>query len=111
MISFQISDSVSAIAPGKHFSLTCRVLGAENLNPSVTYQWIKNSGSNQILVGTNSSILSFDPVRLSDAANYSCMATIISNFLLDNITEIVSWSVRIQSKLQKLQYYAHVNDV
>ena len=88
-ISFEISSSTSAVA-GKSFGLIFRILGAENLNPSVTYRWTKNSGSGQIQVGTNSSILSFNPVRLSDAANYSCMVTIISSYLTDSITMIGS---------------------
>ena len=77
------------------------MLGAVNLRPSITYQWIKNSSSGQIHVGKNSSTLSFNPIRLSDAANYSCMVTIASGYLTSGITAMASQSVMVQSKLQK----------
>ena len=78
------------------------MLGAENLNPSITYQWTKNSGSGQIhAVGTNSNTLSFTPFQLCDAANYSCTVTIVSGYLTAGITAMASQSVMVQSKLQK----------
>ena len=70
------------------------MFGAENLNPSVNYQWIKITRSGQTQVGTHS-ILSLPPVRLSDACNYSCAITIASGYLASNITTIASHSVRI----------------
>ena len=54
-----------------------------------------------MFVGTNSSTLSFAPIQLSDAANYSCMVTIVSGYLTSGITAMVSQSVMVQSKLQK----------
>ena len=78
------------------------MFGAENLNPSVTYRWTKSSDGRQIQVGTKSSTLSFAPVRLSDAANYSCVVTITSGYLTASITAMASLSVAVQSKLQSL---------
>ena len=52
------------------YSLICG--GAAN--PSITYQWTKNNGS-QTQVGTNR-VLSFSPLRLSDAGQYTCQATV-----------------------------------
>ena len=56
------------------YSLTCgvTVTGAEN--PSITYQWTKNNGT-QTQVGTDR-VLSFSPLRLSDAGQYTCQATV-----------------------------------
>ena len=97
-MSIQITESTNGIA-GESFSLTCRIFEAENLNPSVTYQWNKDSNDGQIQVGTNSEILSFTPIRLSDAANYSCAVTIVSGYLTSSINAVASRSVRIQSRL------------
>ena len=96
-MSIHIDESTGESA-GESLYLSCRVLGAKNLNPSITYQWIKNNSSGQIKVGTHA-ILSFTPVRLSDAASYSCAVTIASVYLTNNITAMASHSVRIQSRL------------
>ena len=98
-MSIQITESTSGIIGGQHLSLTCRIFGAENLNPSVTYRWNKNSNDGQIQVGTNSKILLFTPIRLSDAANYSCTVSIASAYLTNSINAMASWSVRIRSRL------------
>ena len=88
-MSIQITESTNGIA-GESFSLTCRIFEAENLNPSVTYQWNKDSNDGQIQVGTTSEILSFTPIRLSDAANYSCAVTIASGYLTSSINAMAS---------------------
>ena len=75
------------------------MFGAENLNPIITYRWTKNSDSSQI--GTNSSILSFTPIRISDAGNYSCLVTVDSSYLAGHIAAVVSHIVRIQSKFKR----------
>ena len=93
-----INDNTSRIV-GESYVLTCRVFGAENLHPTITYQWMKNGGQ---IVGTNFSTLSFTPVRLSDAANYSCMVTIVSSYLTASVTAVASQSVRIQSMYMQL---------
>ena len=61
-------------------TLTCDVSGADNLNPTITR--IKN-GSTQLQAGS-SRILTFTPLRLSDAGNYSCRIT--STLLNDQVT-------------------------
>ena len=83
------------------YSLTCGVSGAGNLNPTITYQWTKNNGTQtQIQVGANSGVLSFSPLRLSDAGQYTCQATISSPYLNDDIiTTTDSGNVTIQSEL------------
>ena len=50
------------------YSLIC----GGTVNPSIAYQWTKNSGTQ---VGTDR-VLSFSPLRLSDAGRYTCQATI-----------------------------------
>ena len=62
---------------GQGYALICSLSGVENLNPIITYQWIKNNGT-QIQVGTNSNTISFSPLRLSDAGQYTCQVTVDS---------------------------------
>ena len=90
------------------YSLMCSVSGAENLNPSITYQWTKNNGTEtQIQVGTYQ-VLSFSPLRVSDAGQYTCQATISSPYLNNNITMIDTEDIILQSEfsllVQKLCY-------
>ena len=99
-VSFQISGGGATPTAGESYRLTCNVSGAENLNPTTTYRWTKNSGSGQTQVGANSNILSFTPLRLADAARYICQVTISSNYLTGDIVamNINPQDIRIQSE-------------
>ena len=64
------------------YSLTCSVNGADNLIPTITYQWTKNNGTQtQIQVRTNSNTLSFSHLRLADAGQYTCSVTVRSAYV------------------------------
>ena len=76
-VSVQISGGETTPMLREDHQLTCSVSGAENLNPTIIYVWTKNSGSGLTQIGTNSNILSFTPLWLSDAASYVCTVTII----------------------------------
>ena len=99
-VSVQISDGGVTPTAGENYQLVYSVSGAENLNPTISYRWTKNSGSGQTQVGTNSNILSFTPLRLSDAASYVCEVTIASNHLTGDImaVSINFHDIRIQSE-------------
>ena len=103
-IAIQITDSISGTIPtaGEDYNLICSVLGAENLNPIITYRWTKNGDMLQSIIGTNFNILSLiAPIRVSDAGtNYSCFITIASSYLTGNITAMTSHTVRIQSEFK-----------
>ena len=71
-VSVQVSGDGAIPSAGEDYQLTCSVTGAENLNPTTTYRWTRNSGSGQTQVGANSNTLSFTPLRLADAASYVC---------------------------------------
>ena len=71
------------------YTLTCDVSGVERLNPAITYQWTRNDDRTQTQVGTNSNVLSFSSVRLSDAGDYTCSATVGSSLLNNDITASV----------------------
>ena len=82
------------------YSLTCTVSGAENLNPSTTYQWTKNNDTQiEIKVGAIPQVLSFSPLRLFDAGQYTCQATVSSLYLNSSITVMDSQDVTLQSEI------------
>ena len=76
------------------YSLTCGVAVHGTENYSITYQWTKSNGT-QTQVGTNR-VLSFSPLRLSDAGQYTCQATITSPC---SITEMDTHDITLQSEL------------
>ena len=90
-VSVQITTSGAPML-GQSYSLTCGVNGAENLSVSITYQWIKDTQT-QIQVGA---VLSFSPLRLSDAGNYTCQATVMSSLLSAPITVTSSNSLAVR---------------
>lgn len=87
------------------YSLTCVVSGAETLNPLITYQWTKNNGTQtQIPVGSNPSVLSFSPLRLSDAGEYTCQATISSPYLNNDIIVMHSHDTVLHSESNEVAF-------
>ena len=96
-ISVQITTSGAPVLGQNGYSLTCSVNGAGNLNASISYQWIKNNGTQtEIQVkATNVKvhILSFSPFRLSDNGHYTCQATVSSPYLNNDITMMDSQDV------------------
>ena len=91
----QITTSGTPAVGQSGYSLTCSVPGAENLSPSITYQWTKNNGA-QTQIGADR-VLSFSSLRLSDAGWYTCQATVSSPYLNNDITDAASQNVTIQS--------------
>jgi hypothetical protein len=75
------------------YSLTCDVAVTGSISNSITYQWTKNIGSQTIPVGTDR-VLSFSPLRLSDAGQYACQATVCPI----NITMMDTHDVTVQSE-------------
>ena len=102
-ISVQITASGPPVV-GQSYSLTCTVTGAENLSPSITYQWTKNNGA-QTQIGADR-VLSFSSLRLSDAGQYTCQATVSSSYLNNDITIMDTHDVRLQSKHQVCMFTA-----
>ena len=66
------------------------------------YQWTKNNGSQtQIQVGADPKVLSFSPLKLSDAGLYSRQATVSSPYLTNNITAAMG-SQKVSSAIKIL---------
>ena len=88
---------------GQSYSLTCNataVTGTDSGNLSIAYQWTKNNGT-QTQVGADR-VLSFSPLRLSDAGQYTCQATIISPC---NITKMDTQDFAFQSEFNHTIIY------
>ena len=79
------------------YTLTCDLSGADNLNSTITYQWTRNDGTTRTQVGTNSNVLSFSSVRLSNAGEYTCTTTIVSALINSDITVSAAHRMTIQS--------------
>ena len=74
---------------GEPYTLSCNVSGDEKLDSSVRYQWMRyNEIDMETLLEANSDseILSFSSLNLSDSGNYSCSAVISSSYLDNNIS-------------------------
>ena len=76
------------------------LLDSDNLNPAsrIGYQWTKNGTQTQIQVGADPKVLSFSPLSLSDAGQYTCQATVSSPYLNHNVIVMGSHDVGIQSE-------------
>ena len=96
-----VVDIITGGSPmlGQNYTLTCSFFATCNLCPHITYQWTKNNGT-LIRLETETSTLSFSPLRLSDAGQYTCQA--ISNifYFSDDITVPATGSqdIRLESE-------------
>ena len=94
-----ITAMVSGGTPtvGESYSLTCTVTGADQLNPMITYQWIKN---NTVVSGETQSTLFISSLSLSDAGEYRCDVTVSSTLLSQSISKMSNThDLTLQSKL------------
>ena len=82
------------------YSLMCGVTGAGKLNPSITYQWTKNNGTQTQIQNDEASpeVLSFSPLTLFDAGRYACQATVSSPYLNSGITMMGTHDVTFRSE-------------
>ena len=87
-------------------TLTCNITGAERLSPTITYQWTRNDGTTQTQFGTNSSILTLSPLKLSNAGGYNCSVTVSSSLLNNDIISMnSSHALILQSESMNSNYY------
>ena len=84
---------------GQNYTLTCNVRVTDYLCPFISYQWTKNNGTiTQLEVEAEPNTLLFSPLRLSDAGQYACLATIRSFRISSYVTVVGTHEVRIQGK-------------
>ena len=92
-ITVSIKSSTATPVVGSVYSLICSDTGTERLpDATVTYQWFKNGA---VVSGQIMATLSFSPLAISDAGNYTCQATITFSLLRDPITTASSNSVSV----------------
>ena len=104
-VNVEITTNGTKVLGESGYSLTCdvTVTGADAGNPSITYQWTKNNGT-QTQVGTDR-VLSFSPLRLSDAGQYTCQATVSPC----NTTGMDTQDIILQSELETLKWWTNVS--
>ena len=101
-VSVQITASGDAVLGQSGYFLICGVTDTGAENTSFTYQWTKNSGTHtqiDLQVGTDR-VLSFSPLRLSDAGRYTCVATVSPC----SITKMDTQDVTLQGELSSYVY-------
>ena len=75
-------------------TITCGVSGADNLNPTIAYQWTRDGGREV----SRSSTLPLSPVGLSDAGNYTCRATVNSDLLTNDVIRSANQIVMVEGE-------------
>ena len=106
-ISVLINSNGAPMLGQSNYSLVCIVNGTGQLDPTInTYQWTKNNGTNvEQILGENSAILPFsNPLKLSDAGQYTCRVNASYNSsYLDEILvveDLDTLNITLESELQ-----------
>ena len=96
-ISISVSISMMPMMPsiGRDLFLMCVVSGEERLNPQRVYRWFRAGTNEPLQTGPN---LTFSPLTLNDAGEYTCEATVISDEVALNLTKSVSHAIHVTSK-------------
>ena len=90
-ISVSINNGEDTPILRQNFTLTCDVSGFENLQPQITYMWMKMNGIEiPSQVGNNSNTLFFSQLDTSDVGNYTCSVSIGSRYLNEHITKVTN---------------------
>ena len=82
---------------GLSYTLTCYIMGIDNLDPNITYLWTRNSI--QISANSSTGMLYFPSLRLSDAGVYTCQVAVRSPYLRNEITARTYYSLILERKL------------
>ena len=95
MVSTAITSPTGPFTVGQSYTLTCtaNVTGAGTMS-TTTISWIHPNGS--VTLGTGSSLdLSLNPLRVSDAGQYTCNVSVSSPFLTgaQNATDALTINV------------------
>ena len=98
-INVTVNGSSVITSLGEPQILTCSITGAERLSVhTTTFHWTKYNGST-LQIQKNTSTLTFSSLRVSDAGQYTCSATIDSNILSESIRSTDSaYTISIHSK-------------
>lgn len=95
--------SIDVNGPGIHpsteqsYTLVCIISGADKLNATMFYRWMKGDGVH-VAARTSSKTLYFGSVSLSDAGQYSCQVSVVSNYIETNVTLMDTYAMVIESE-------------
>ena len=99
-VDASITSPTGPFTAGQSYTLTCTatVTGGGTLSPTTTITWIHPSGS--VTSGTGSSLdLSLNPLRVSDAGQYTCNVSVSSPLLTGAQSNTDTFTINVQSKL------------
>ena len=91
----QIETSGFPMLGHNNYTLTCKAFVSNHLCPFVSYQWTKENGT---VAQPENRILTFSPLKLSDAGRYTCQVTVCSYRFNNDVTVMKSHEVRVQSE-------------
>ena len=92
---------------GESYSLTCTVIGADRLKPTITYQWFQD---NIVVSDETQSTLFFSFLDLSDVGQYRCDVTVSSTLLNTSITAMSNTqNLTVQSKYDSSLIICYLN--
>ncbi len=106
-IVMMFTEFLAVISPsgipmaGQSFSLTCSLSGGASLQPTLSYQWMREGGS----LMTSTATLNFDTLYLSDAGQYSCQVILTSSQLEGEHTVAAHYTVEFMSKSLRLYIF------
>ena len=90
---------------GENYSLVCSIARTDPFNfTSITYHWFNESSESWAPV-ENQTILTFNPLQLYHAGEYTCVVTL--THLTGNLSLNTSQDVRVQSKSHQLPSNIH----
>ena len=90
---------------GENYSLVCSTARTDSFNfTSITYQWFNESSESWAHV-ENQTNLTFNPLQLYHAGQYTCVVTL--THLTGNLSLNTSQDVRVQSKSHQLLSKVH----
>ena len=98
IVSASITSPTGPFTVGQSYTLTCtaNVAGAGTMS-TTTITWIHPSGS--VTSGTGSSLdLSLNPLRVSDAGQYTCNVSVSSPFLTGAQSATNTLTISVQGK-------------
>ena len=100
-ITVSITESGPPLFKQNGYNLTCDVNGTEyfvsDSNHSIKYQWTKINGI--LTTATDTKVLSFSSLELSDGGIYTCKVNVSSTLLSYPATAMNSHSLYLQSEL------------
>ena len=110
-ITTSITSPTGPFTAGEFYTLTCTVTvtGAGTMSPTTTITWIHPSGS--MTSGTGSSLnLILNPLRVSDAGQYTCNVSVSSPFLTGTQSNTDTSIINVQGMYFLLIVYIYMNE-